>query len=81
VTGALVHLTPLEGVQVHERAPGPPVPAREGPRRAGRGDVPGISVTDRAEVWRLSDTIVTEVRPRDVPVTPSSRKSDFASSL
>ena len=44
-----------------------PRPSGPGPRRApeGRGcDVPGISVTDRAEVWRLSDPIVTEVRPR-----------------
>jgi len=47
--------------------------------RATRGerafDVPGISVTDRAEVWSLSDPIVTEVRPRTVPVTPLPRKA------
>ena len=59
VTDALVHLTPLEGVQVHERGTGPPVPAREGPRRAGKCDVPGIFVNERAEVWKLPDPILT----------------------
>jgi len=53
--------------------------------RATRGeracDVPGIFVDERAEVWKLSDPIVTEVRPPLVPVTPPSRKSDLAPSL
>jgi len=55
--------------------------ARKGPPRAGKCDVPGIFVDDPAEVWKLSDTIVTEVRPPPVPVTPPSRKSDFAPSM
>jgi len=56
-------------------------PAGKGPPRAGKCDVPGISVTVRAEVWNLPDGIVTEVRPPPVPAAPPSRKSDFAPSL
>jgi len=55
-----------------------------GRKRASRGrecDVPGIFVTDRAEVWDLPDTGVTEVRPPPVPVPPPSRKSDLLPSL
>ena len=48
---------------------------------AGKCDVPGIFVADRAEVWDLSDPIVTEVRPPPVPVTAPSRKSDLPPSL
>ena len=44
------------------------------PPGAGKCDVPGIFVTDPAEVWRLSDPIVTEVRLPHVPVTPLPRK-------
>jgi len=36
------------------------------PWRDGRCDVPGILVNDPAEVWKLSDPIVTEVRHRDI---------------
>jgi len=39
--------------------PGSSIPAREGPPHAGKRDVPGVSVTDPAEVWRLPDPIVT----------------------
>ena len=64
-----------------QRVPRPSIPARKEPLRAGKCDVPGIFVNDRAEVWNLPDGIVTEVRPPPVPVTPPSRKPDPAPSL
>jgi len=39
--------------------PGPRSWPGKGPPGAGRCDVPGIFVTDPAEVWRLYDPIVT----------------------
>jgi len=58
---------------IHAARSRPPAP---GPVRVLQGrecDVPGIFVTDPAEVWRLPDRILTEVRLRDVPVTPLPR--------
>jgi|GEM_PF-1895406 len=46
-----------------ELAPG------RGPAGGRKCDVPGVFVTDRAEVWPLSHGDVTEVRPPPVPVT------------
>ena len=70
-------LGPASGRKVDRMLSGPCLR----PPRATRGeracDVPGIFVADRAEVSNLSDPIVTEVRPRTVPVTPPSRKSDL----
>jgi len=41
------------------RVSGPSIPARKGPSGAERCDVPGISLTDPAGVWKLPDPIVT----------------------
>jgi len=71
----------LPPVLSNGHAPDPSIPVGKGPPGAGKCDVPGISVTDWAEAWKLSGGIVTEVRPRAVPVTPPSRKSDLAPSL
>jgi len=81
VTDALSTLSPLWGTKSRQRVIDPSIPARKGPQRAGKCDVPGIFVTDRAEVWNLPDTGVTEVRPPPVPVPPPSRKSDLLPSL
>jgi len=81
VTDALRVLTPPIGALKHAARSGLSIPAEKGPPKPSKCDVPGISVTDRAEVWKLPDTIVTEVRPRTVPVTPPSRKSDLLPSL
>ncbi len=43
------------------------------PEGCGKCDVPGIFVTDRAEVWLLSRLPVTEVRLRDVPAPDPPR--------
>jgi len=61
VTDALRVSGPLWGPKNTQRVSGPSIPARKGPPGAGKCDVLGISVTDRAEVWNLPDTIVTEV--------------------
>jgi len=66
---------PHRGPKVDSAFRGPLVQARKGPLRAGKRDVPGIFVADPTEVWKLPDTIVTEVRPPPVPVTPPSRKA------
>jgi len=63
VTDALSTLSPLWGTKSRQRVIGPSIPARKGPPGAGECDVPGIFVADRAEVWDLTGTIVTEVRP------------------
>jgi len=81
VTDALSTLSPLWGTKSRQRVHDPSIPAGKGPPGAGKCDVPGIFVNDRAEVWDLPDTIVTEVRPRTVPVPPPSRKSDLLPSL
>ena len=76
-TYALSTFGSLWGTKSRQRDPGLSVPARRslrGPSGAGECDVPGISATDPAEVWRLSDPIVTEVRLRNVPVPPLPRK-------
>jgi len=59
---------PATGPQVDRASRAPLVLTRKGLRRAGRYDVPGIFVTDPAEVWRLPDPTLTEVRLRNVPV-------------
>jgi len=51
------------------------VSALERSSQGRKCDAPGISVTDRAYVWRLPDRIVTEVRPPPVPVTPPPTKA------
>jgi len=57
--GGAVDLTSGYRTSGRPRVPGPLVPARKGPPGAGRCEVPGVFVTDRAGVWRLPDPIVT----------------------
>jgi len=78
VPDALSTLRPLWGTKGRQRVSGPRSQAEKGPPGAGKCDVPGIFVNDPAGVWNLPDTIVTEVRPPPVPVTPPPRKSDIA---
>jgi len=76
-----VYWPPYRGPKTRSAFPALGFRPEKGLPGAGKCDVPGIFVNDPAEVWNLPDTIVMEVRPRTVPVTPPSRKSDLLSSL